>query len=165
MLLTNEERVSESENCVMQEKVWPVAAGQSRHRLWWVMPKPFDWLSSSLYIGIFAVAVVQAPGVIALWQIALLAAILLALLLIDRLEYWRYGERVPARVALLLFILRIVLIQCTIPLEGFNFTPFLYFILPYLAVVYFGNRAGYSQKPGGRPRERSSTRNESRRHS
>lgn len=128
----------------MQEKIRPLAASQSRHRLWWVMPKPFDWLSSSLYIGIFVVAVVQAPSRIAVWQIALLAGVLLTLLLIDRLEYWRYGEQVPSRVALLLFILRIVLIQCTIPLEGFNFTPFLYFILPYLAVVYFGNRAGYA---------------------
>jgi signal transduction histidine kinase len=43
----------------------------------------------------------------------------------------------------LLFILRIVFILCTILLEGFNFTPFLFFILPYLAVMYFGNKSGY----------------------
>jgi signal transduction histidine kinase len=47
------------------------------------------------------------------------------------------------RLALVL-LLRIVLIQCTIPLEGFNFTPFLYLIPPYLAVVYFGNKVGYA---------------------
>lgn len=125
----------------MQEKLR--TSSQRQRRLWWLMPKAFDWLSTSLYIGIFIVAIVPAPPRIASWQIPLLAAILLTLLLIDRLEYWRYGEQVPLRAAVLLFILRIVLIQCTIPLEGFNFTPFLYLILPYLAVMYFGNRVGY----------------------
>jgi signal transduction histidine kinase len=124
----------------MQEKVGPSAASQ---RFWWFMPRAFDWLSSSLYIGIFIVAIVPAPPRVALWQIPLLALVLLALLLIDRLEYWRYGEQVPLRAAVLLFILRIVFILCTILLEGFNFTPFLFFILPYLAVMYFGNKGGY----------------------
>ena len=128
----------------MQEKVGPSVASQSRHRFWWFMPRAFDWLSSSLYIGIFVVAIVPAPPRIALWQIPLLAGVVLALLLVDRVEYWRFGEQVPLRVALLLFILRIVLIQCSIALEGFNFTPFLYLILPYLAVTYFGNRVGYA---------------------
>ena len=108
------------------------------------MPKSFDWLSSTFYIGMFIVAVVPAPARIALWQVPLLASVLLALLIIDRLEYWRYGEQVPVRVAMLLFILRIALIVCAILIEGFNFTPFLFLIPPYLAVVYFGNRAGYA---------------------
>ena len=97
MLLTNGERSSGNEDSVMQEKVQPVVASQSRHRFWWFMPKPFDWLSSSLYIGIYIVGVVSAPARIALWQIPLLTGVLLALLLIDRLEYWRYGEQVPLR--------------------------------------------------------------------
>lgn len=128
----------------MQQQLRTSSERQRRHRLWWLMPKAFDWLSSSLYIGIFIVAIVPPPPRIASWQIPLLASVLLILLLIDRLEYWRYGEQVPLRAAVLLFILRIVLIQCTIPLEGFNFTPFLYLILPYLAVMYFGNRVGYA---------------------
>lgn len=128
----------------MQDKVGPSVASQPRHRFWWFMPRAFDWLSSSLYIGIYIVGVVSAPASIALWQIPLLTSVLLALLLIDRLEYWRYGEQGPLRAAMLLFILRIVLILCTIPLEGFNFTPFLFLIPPYLAVMYFGNRVGYA---------------------
>jgi signal transduction histidine kinase len=73
-----------------------------------------------------------------------LASVVFTLLCIDRLEYWRYGEQVPARVAVLLFTGRIVLIVCTILIEGFDFTPFLFLIPPYLAVVYFGNRVGYA---------------------
>lgn len=128
----------------MQEKTWSLARRQKRHRLWWLMPKAFDWLSSTLYIGVFIVAFLPSPSSIPLWQVPLLVSVLFTLLLIDRLEYWRYGDQVPARAAVLLFLGRIVLIACTILIEGLNFTPFLFFIPPYLAVVYFGNRVGYA---------------------
>ena len=127
----------------MQEKIQLLTGRQNRHRLWWLMPKAFDWLSSTFYIGVFIVAFLPSPSRIALWQVPLLASVVFTLLFIDRLEYWRYGEQVPVRVAVLLFIGRIVLIVCAILIEGFNFTPFLFLIPPYLAVVYFGNRIGY----------------------
>ena len=128
----------------MQEERQPLTRGQSRHQLWWLMPKAFDWLSSTFYIGIFIVAFLPSPTPIAWWQVPLLAGIVLALLLIDRLEYWGYGEQVPVKVAVPLFVGRIVLIVCTILIEGLDFTPFLFLIPPYLAVVYFGNRVGYA---------------------
>src|SRR5215831_13300583 len=101
----------------MQEQTQPLPGRQQRHQFWWHIPKPFDWLSSSLYIGIFILAFLLR---LAAWQIPLLAVVLLALLLIDRLEFWRYGEEVPVRVAVPLFITRVVLIECTILIEGFN---------------------------------------------
>jgi signal transduction histidine kinase len=108
------------------------------------MPKAFDWLSSTFYAGVFIVAFLPSPSRIALWQVPLLTSVVFTLLFIDRLEYWRYGEQVPLRAAVLLFIGRIVLIVCTILIEGLDFTPFLFLIPPYLAVVYFGNRVGYA---------------------
>jgi len=108
------------------------------------MPKAFDWLSSTFYIGVFIVAFLPSPSRIAWWQVPLLTSVVFTLLFIDRLEYWRYGEQVPLRAAVLLFIGRIVLIVCTILIEGLDFTPFLFLIPPYLAVVYFGNRVGYA---------------------
>ncbi len=128
----------------MQEKIRPLTGKQKRHRLWWLMPKAFDWLSSTLYIGIFIVAFLPPPSRIALWHVPLLTSVIFTLLLIDRLEYWRYGDQVPVRAAVLLFLGRIVLIVCTILIEGLDFTPFLFLIPPYLAVVYFGNRVGYA---------------------
>src|SRR5712691_8942989 len=124
----------------MQEKIH---RRQNRHRIWWLMPKAFDWLSSTFYIGIFIVAFLPSPSPIAWWEAPLLAGVVLTLLLIDRLEYWRYGEQVPLRAGVLLFIGRIVLIVCVILIEGLDFTPFLFLIPPYLAVVYFGNKVGY----------------------
>jgi len=108
------------------------------------MPKAFDWLSSTFYIGVFIVAFLPSPASIAWWHALLLASVILTLLLIDRLEYWRYGDQVPMKVAVFFFTGRIILIICAILLEGLNFTPFLFLIPPYLAVVYFGNRAGYA---------------------
>ncbi|HYU74698.1 MAG TPA: hypothetical protein VEL31_18670, partial [Ktedonobacteraceae bacterium] len=125
----------------MQEKIH---RRQNRHRLWWLMPKAFDWLSSTFYIGIFIVAFLPSPSPIAWWEAPLLAGVVFTLLLIDRLEYWRYGEQVPLRVAALLFAGRIVLTVCVILIEGLDFPPFLFLIPPYLAVVYFGNKAGYA---------------------
>jgi signal transduction histidine kinase len=128
----------------MQEKIQPLTGRQNRHLLWWLMPKAFDWLSSTFYIGVFIVAFLPSPSRIALWQVPLLTSVVFTLLFIDRLEYWRYGEQVPLSAAVLLFIGRMVLIVCTILIEGLDFTPFLFLIPPYLAVVYFGNRVGYA---------------------
>ena len=128
----------------MREKTRPLLSGQQRHRFWWLMPKAIDWLTSTFYIGIFIVAFLPSPSAIAWWEALLLAGVVLTLLLIDRLEYWRYGEQVPVRAAVPLFIGRLVLIVCVILIEGLNFTPFLFLIPPYLAVVYFGNKVGYA---------------------
>jgi len=134
----------------MHEKtVSPVSKPQRLrpHRFWWLMPTPFSWLSSALYIGLLLYALAPAaPGfaqVLALWQVLLIAAIVLGLLLVDRLEYLRYGEQIPPRTAALLIIARITLILLAGMIEGFNFIPLLYLILPYFVMVSFGYKMGY----------------------
>ena len=119
---------------------------QKRHRFWWLMPTPFSWLSSALYIGLLLYALAPAaPGFagVTLWQVPLIAGIVLGLLLVDRLEYRRYGEQIPARMAALLIIIRITLIVLAGMIEGFNFIPVLYLILPYFVMVSFGYKMGY----------------------
>ncbi len=116
------------------------------HRLWWLMPTPFSWLSSALYIGLLLYALAPAaPGFVrlALWQVPLIAIIVLGLLLLDRLEYRRYREQIPARMAALLIIVRVILILLAGMIEGFNFIPVLYLILPYFVMVSFGYKMGY----------------------
>jgi len=126
----------------MQENVQFCTERQTRQRLWWLVPKAFDWLASTFYIGVFIVAFLPSPAGVVWWRVLLLAGVIFTLLLLDRLEYWRYGEQVPGRVAVILFTGRIVLIVCAVLLEGLNFTPFLFLLPPYLAVAYFGNRVG-----------------------
>jgi hypothetical protein len=70
----------------MQEEIRPLIRRQNRHRLWWLMPKAFDWLSSTFYIGVFIVAFLPSPSRIAVWQIPLLSSVIIALLFTGQLH-------------------------------------------------------------------------------
>lgn len=112
--------------------------------LWWLAPQPFDWVATALYLGVF-IAFIAAHWLrwTLSWQAVLLTGLLLLLLSMDRLEYWWYGEQTPRRSALLLLATRMLLIESVALIEGFEFSPFLYMIPPYRAMVSFGNAAGY----------------------
>lgn len=122
--------------------------------LWWLAPKPFDWVSSSLYLGILVISCfklgLRCPCVSQGRAIALTVTItitILALLSIDRIDYRRYGEEAPRRVAVILLIIRILLIEVIVQLERFYFLPLnyadiLYLIPPYLATLSFGHKIG-----------------------
>ncbi|HEY5002747.1 MAG TPA: histidine kinase dimerization/phosphoacceptor domain-containing protein, partial [Ktedonobacteraceae bacterium] len=114
---------------------------------WWILPKPFDLVSSMLYlavVGTFFTYDVCACAPLP-WRISksiVLVSCVGALLFIDRWEYWRYGEEPPARSALLLLAIRILLIEVIAQIDHFNFSPFLYLMPPFLACLSFGNLAG-----------------------
>jgi len=116
---------------------------------WWLVPKPFDLVSSLLYIGVlvpylysFATQSGYNPPV-ALWQAALMIVSIVALLAVDRVEYFFYREETPTRAAIFLLLTRIVFIEILSWLDQFRYTPFLYFIVLFLACLYFGELAGY----------------------
>ena len=117
---------------------------QQRGWTWILAPKPFDVVSSSLYLGVvltdfYVTCDCEYRGTSSL----LIIGAILILLSIDRLEYWFYGEETPDVPAIALLIARILLIECVAQLDNFNISPFLYLIPPFLATQYFGNRAGY----------------------
>src|SRR5215472_11937219 len=83
----------------------------------WLMPKPFDWVATPLYLCVFAVFVYfHLPSINCTeygrgtycafpWdRTILLGAITLLLIAIDRVEYWRYGEAPPRKIAAVLLI-------------------------------------------------------------
>lgn len=122
---------------------------RSRRWTWWLIPKPFDVVSTALYIsvlGMYFYDIVQDCGCYMLhtwWATALIICATALLLSIDRVEYWFYGEETPPRMAILLLIARIVLIEIVSQIDHFRFSPFLYLILPFLACLYFGQVVGY----------------------
>ena len=125
-------------------------ARQPRHErgwTWWLIPKPFDLVSSSLYLcvmaGFFYNLLYGRGYPIAWWQVPLMVCTTLALLSVDRLEYWRYGEETPARAAVYLLLVRAILIEAVTSLDHLDLSPFLYLIVPFLACLYFGYAAGY----------------------
>jgi len=114
---------------------------------WWILPKPFDLVSSMLYLAVVGTFFTYDVCTCAPlpWRISksiVLVSCVGALLFIDRWEYWRYGEEPPARSALLLLAIRILLIEVIAQIDHFNFSPFLYLMPPFLACLSFGNLAG-----------------------
>src|SRR5215470_17123996 len=69
---------------------------QQRGWTWVLAPKPFDVVSSSLYVGVLLTDLfVSCDCNFTWWHVVLITATILALLSIDRLEYWFYGEETP----------------------------------------------------------------------
>jgi signal transduction histidine kinase len=115
----------------------------------WFIPRPFDAVSSLIYLGVLglffyerAQGNYQHP-----WhwgQAGAMSAAILGLLLVDRAEYRRYGEAPPVRVAVALFLTRILLIEIVAQLDDFSFSPFRYLLIPFAAALYFGRRVSYA---------------------
>lgn len=118
-------------------------------RLWWLFPKPFDVVSTALYLCVLATYFsnmswhCNCGEIYSWWGIGLIVGATVALLAIDRVEYWYYGEETPVKMAVLLLLARIALIATIAPIDYFHISPFLYLIPPFLASLYFGNRVGY----------------------
>ncbi|QBD80972.1 sensor histidine kinase [Ktedonosporobacter rubrisoli] len=82
----------------------------------------------------------------ALWlSIFLYCAAILALLFLDRIEYWRYGqkEQTPRRAALVLLALRLLCSAIAV-LCAPEFALILYLVQPFFALSYFGRKAAYA---------------------
>ncbi len=116
---------------------------------WWQVPKPFDLVSSLLYLGVlipYLYSFATQTGYdlsLAWWQAALFIASTIILLAVDRIEYFLYGDETPTRAAIFLLVTRIVFIEVLSLLDQFKYTPFLYLIVLFLACLYFGELVGY----------------------
>ena len=116
---------------------------------WWLIPRPFDLMSSLLYIGVlvpFLYSFVTQTGynpALTSWQAVLMIVTIVLLLGVDRLEYRLYGEETPPRAAIFMLAARIALIEVVTWLDKIQYSPFLYLIVPFLACLYFGEIVGY----------------------
>lgn len=111
----------------------------------WLAPRPFTLVSSALYLTLLINLVLNGcngcywqP-----WSVPVAAGVLLALLALDRLDYWFFGETPPARAALLLLAARFLLIEVLAQLGGMWAAMWPYALVPYVAALYFGIRGGY----------------------
>ena len=111
---------------------------------WWLIPRPFDLMSSLLYIGVavpylynFATQSADNP-LLHWWQAVLMIVATFVLLSVDRIEYFLYGNNTPARAAIFFLLTRTAFIEVLSWLDRFNYTPFLYLVVLFLACWYFG---------------------------
>ncbi len=121
-------------------------------RRWWLLPQPFDAVTTSLSLGVlalfFRMVLLTDPAsrsrLLSWWGLLLLIGATIGLLAIDRLEYRFYGEHTPRRVAVVLLAVRLLLTEVVVELTHMNLSPFLYLLLPFRAWLYFGGVAGTS---------------------
>jgi signal transduction histidine kinase len=114
-----------------------------RERGWrlWLAPRPFTYVSTGVYLGAMVYAFVgDCSNCGSTWAQALSVICLLALLALDRLDYWFFGEAPPARAGLVLLLLRLALATVIAVVLGWWAGMFLYVLIPYTASFYFGAR-------------------------
>lgn len=125
-----------------------VKSQSRRKQRLWLISKPFDWISTPLYVGAGLSVVYDRNFLgeyeVALqgWQMLLVVIATLTLLGIDRYEYYRWGEDIPKSMAAVLFLVRFGLVQLTATINPNEITFFLYLIIPFSALLYFGNALG-----------------------
>lgn len=114
------------------------------------MPRPTDWVLTLIYIGVLGVHLYfrtmgfchpKCP--IRLTSSALLVAGILALLLLDRVEYWQFGDASPTRIAMLFQLIRMALILIVFAADKYDFSAFLLLFIPFTAFPVFGARISY----------------------
>jgi signal transduction histidine kinase len=111
----------------------------------WLIPKPFDWVSTLLYLSVLLLyfyyrTPLMACGCGGNAELGgAMVFLTFCLLGIDRVEYWRYGERSPRGVAIGLLALRLLLIEFVSRIDGFRFSSFLYLVPPYIAFQALSN--------------------------
>ena len=105
----------------------------------WLAPRPFTLVSSALYLFLMSLVLLGDcdPCKENPWAIVPLVSVLIALLVLDRVDYWLFGEVPPARVAILLLLVRFLLIEGVAQLGGLWPAMWLYALLPYIASLYF----------------------------
>jgi len=121
-------------------------ARSTRGWAWWLMPKSFDLVSTGLSVGVlipYFYDIVQGYRPYYVWDPWLMVCAIAGLLAVDRLEYWLYGEKPPAKQAIVFLAIRVILIEIVSLVDHFKFSPFLYLIIPFLACLYFGEWVGY----------------------
>lgn len=110
------------------------------------MPKPFDLVSTGLSVGVlipYFYDIMQGYSPYYVWGPWLMVVAIAGLLAVDRLEYWLYGEKPPARQAIAFLVVRVILIEIVSLVDHFKFSTFLYLIIPFLTCLYFGEWVGY----------------------
>lgn len=109
----------------------------------WLAPRPFT-LISFVYL-IFPLVLVGGFGLGEgnSWAIVLTIGVLLALLALDRLDYWLFGEVPPTVAGIILLVVRFLLVEAVAQYGNFGAAIWLYAMLPSIGSNYFGPRGAY----------------------
>jgi signal transduction histidine kinase len=130
-------------------------ASKPRHRrigwTWLLMPRPFSLISSAFYVSVFLAFLFDYHNGLynqcgcqdgSLRLLLVISAIAL-LFVLDRVEYWLYGEETPMRAAVVLFATRVLLYEVIAWADYAYYSPLLAIYLALLGYWYFGSFVAY----------------------
>jgi signal transduction histidine kinase len=108
----------------------------------WLMPRPIDWMATLLYLGVLGVYThlvstnsisIEYPwlgGTVVVFTVLVLMAL-------DRLEYWRYGEKLSWQISASFLFLRLILIVGASFSDGLGFLPLDTLLVLVILFVFF----------------------------
>lgn len=147
-MIIADEKLEQSRSIDKSPQSVAAKAQNRRQSFSWLISKPFDWISTPMYIGAGLSVVYDRDFLgeysVALqwWQMLLVAIATITLLGIDRYEYHCWGENTPRNAAIVLFLIRFGLVQLISFVNPNEITFFMYLIIPFMALLYFGNAVG-----------------------
>jgi signal transduction histidine kinase len=110
--------------------------------LWWLFPRPFDVIATTLYTGILVLGCLE-EDTISTGIVPALAGLMVGLIVLDRIEFAVFPERPAWWVGILLVTARIAIVyELFVGLELW-YALLMIAIFPYWFTIYFGSRAGY----------------------
>ena len=111
----------------------------------WLAPRPFDVAATTLYWGVVVMDLAwpdpadpNGP-----WRSLGMLGVALLLTLLDRLDFRLFDERPPVPAGALLLAARVALFLLLFLGLGVWYALLLIALIPYICLVYFGDRAGY----------------------
>src|SRR5688500_3721719 len=109
----------------------------------WLAPRPFTLIS--LVTLIFPIVLVSGFGLGGgdSSGIALTIGVLIALLALDRIDYWLFGEVPPTGAGIILLTVRFLLVELVAQFGEVGAAIWLYAMLPSIGSIYFGPRGAY----------------------
>lgn len=116
----------------------------------WLMPRPIDWVTLAIYLGVlavfgyFCIAGIYQPAVPFWLGAGLIILTLIILLLIDRLEYWRYQNELSWPRALIFLSIRVVLVFLVSLVDGvgWHLNELAFLLVPSTILLFSGGTYG-----------------------
>jgi signal transduction histidine kinase len=124
-----------------------------RERRWTrlLMPRPFSLISSAFYLSVFIAflfdyhnGLYDQCGCQNGWfRLLVMTLAIASLFIVDRVEYWLYGQEIPPRAVVVLFVSRVLLYEVVAWADYARYSPLLAIFLALLGYWYFGSLVAY----------------------
>jgi signal transduction histidine kinase len=118
---------------------------QPRRRWWfWLRPRTFDLAPTAAFLGILAMYLGESSSEQLFWSWHSAAATLaiVGLILVDRCEYWRFGDVTPQRASVALLAVRLLLCGVFVAVAGGWWLLWLLPLMQYVGFMYYGAKIG-----------------------